>query len=88
MDYELMRLAFELLVTALAGVLWWNFRVLAAKAARTQDELVAFKLAVVEGYAKKDDIKDAVTQIGKSVERLEHNMERFFDLIDRKADKA
>ncbi len=88
MDYELMRLAFELLVTALAGVLWWNFRVLAAKIAKAQDELIAFKLSVVEDYAKKDDIKDAVSQIGKSVERLEHNMERFFDLLDRKADKS
>lgn len=87
MENDLIHWLVELGVGGFAAVLWWIFRGLAAKVQDAQEDLNAFKLEVVREYARKDDIRDAVIQVGKSVERLEHNMERFFDLLDRKADK-
>jgi hypothetical protein len=87
MENDLMHWLVELPIGGLVVVLWWVFRGVSAKTFDTQEELNKFKLEVTKDFARKDDIKDVVIQVGKSVERIEHTMERFFDLLDRKADK-
>lgn len=87
MENDLIHWLVEAGVGGFAGVIWWAFRGIAQKVSEHETNFAKFQLEVVRDYAKKDDIKDAVIQVEKSVERIEQKMDRIFDLIDRKADK-
>lgn len=80
MDLDAVRLGFELLTSAFAGVLWWNFRMLAATVRENDKELTAFKLNVTDKYAKHTDLD-------KTVERIEKKLDALFSKMDQKQDK-
>jgi len=86
-ELETIRLIIELLVTALATILFWNFKVLKAE---LREEVIAregvnrdlqdYKLHVAETYASNSDLH-------KFVEAVFNKLERIEDKIDKKADK-
>lgn len=88
MDYELLRLFCELLVSGFAAVLWWNFRGLAAEMALSKKELVDLRLLVATDYVKHSDIEKLIDKIDDLSDRFDNKFERVFDLIGQKADKS
>ena len=87
MDYELLRLISELLVTGFAAILWWNFRGLAAEVAVSKKELIDLRLLVATDYVRYIDMEKLIDKIDDLSERFDNKFERVFDLIGQKADK-
>ena len=93
-DYELLRLAFELLVSGFAAVLWWNFRALNAQVleANNKQDLLHkdyndLRYLIATEYVKHSDLDKLNDKIDGMASRVENKLEKIFDLIDRKADK-
>lgn len=86
-ELDTIRLIIELLVTALATILFWNFKALKAE---LREELLArealnrdlqeHKLHVAETYATNTDLRGFIEAVFKKLDRIE-------DKIDQKADK-
>jgi hypothetical protein len=86
-EFETVRVVVELLVTALATILFWNFRSLKIE---LREEVIAregvnrdlqeHKLHVAETYATNTDLRGFIEAVFKKLDRIE-------DKIDQKADK-
>ncbi len=76
MEFELLRLGIELVVTAFAAILWWNFRSLAADVKVNQKEFTDFRLQVAVEYVRHKDM-----------DRIEEKIDQIFSRLDSKADK-
>lgn len=87
MDYELLRLACELLVSGFAAILWWNFRGLAGEVAVSKKELVELRLLIATDYVRHSDIDKLIGKIDDLSDRFDSKFERVFNLIGRKADR-
>lgn len=84
MEPEIIRTAFEMLLAGFAGVLWYLLRKVIAdireleKSMRDQaKEFSDYKLHVSETFVHHDTFK-----------RIEDKLDKLFERIDRKADKA
>lgn len=87
-DLESFRWVVELLITALAIILFWNFRSLksevvqvSAVLALVDKDLQQYKLHVSEHYATSSDMKSFIDAVFKKLDRIE-------DKLDKKADKT
>jgi len=86
-DFEAVRVVVELLVTALASVLFWNFKGMQAEHKKEVElrgaldkDLQAYKLHVAEHYATSSDMKALIEAVFKKLDRIEEK-------LDGKADK-
>lgn len=87
-EFETIRVIVELLIAALATVLWWNFRTLKAELREevlareaVNKDLQKHMLHVAETYATNSDLKGFIEAVFKKLDRIE-------DKIDQKADKT
>lgn len=87
-DFETIRMVLELLLAALATVLFWNFKTLKAELREEvlsreglNRDLQDHKLHVAETYATNTDMRGFIEAVFKKLDRIE-------DKIDQKADKT
>lgn len=87
MDLETLRLVLELLIVALAVVVWHMIRRNSVAQSETARELAAYKLHVSENYSTKNDLAGAVASFTKAVDAVFAKLDKIDDKLDRKADK-
>lgn len=86
----------QYVVNALAGVimaaLGWFARMLWDDLRQLEKEHAKLREHIAENYAKKNDVRDAVTSFQSQVESLSRDVkegfERLFDKLDGKQDKS
>lgn len=84
---KLILYALQVIAGAFCSVLWFNFRLLLAKADATAADLAAHKIHIAERYVTRNDLTKAVEAFNRSVDAIVTKLVRIEDKLDKKQDK-
>lgn len=86
-DFATFRAIVEILIAALAAVMWFLMRGLISDVRSLAKELDAYKLHVAERYVTQDGLTKALDGIGGQIDAVFRKLERIYEKLDGKADK-